>query len=466
MQAASVKHARFAGDLLTIGFAATVAMWGAAFFAHLPGHLADATRDALPHWLLLLIVAMIMLVAGFFASRLTARGWTGGLYAGLVTGTLNLLILGGILSSHASERFLLAALAWAPLSVVVAMACGTIGAVAARGPAHPAQPLEINWPAAFTLVAAGATLLLILVGGMVTGFEAGLDVPDWPNSFGYNMFLYPIVDMPGGVFFEHSHRLLGSLSGLTAVVLAVYLWRTDSRRWLRWLAVVVVLMVVAQGIMGGLRVTGRFTFSTARTDMAPSILLAMIHAVFGQVFFATLVATATTLSTRWMARTPPVARQSASVDRRLGIVVVAILLIQLITGATLRHIAGGVHLHVSLAVIALALVAVFAVRSWGVYEKEPVLPKLGLLVVAVAGVQLALGIAALVVIMFEAQGQSSPTVQALITTLHQTAGALLLAGTTSLLLWHYRPLASHSKSSAAELTPPAAGRDHSEASAP
>ena len=65
--------------------------------------------------------------------------------------------------------------------------------------------------------------MLISSGGLVTGFRAGMAVPDWPNTFGHNMFLFPFTKMTGGVFYEHAHRLLGSLVGLTALVLAILL---------------------------------------------------------------------------------------------------------------------------------------------------------------------------------------------------------------------------------------------------
>ena len=298
----------------------------------------------------------------------------------------------------------------------------------------------VNWPVGFTLVTAVAITLLISIGGMVTGYEAGLDVPDWPNSFGYNMFLYPIADMPGGVYFEHSHRLLGSLVGLTTVVLAVYLWRIEQRKAIRTLAIVAVAMVVVQGIMGGLRVTGYFTLSTDRANLAPSILLAMIHGVFGQIYFATLVILASLLTRKWTSDVAPAARPTVSWDQGVGWVAVVLLIAQLVTGAMVRHIYGGVVLHVGLAVIVLLLISVFAVRVWGLYVDVPPLPRLATALLAIAGVQLMFGIAALIAIMFEAQGQSSANVQVALTTVHQTFGAILLAMTGTLLLWHYRLL--------------------------
>ncbi|MCY3020921.1 MAG: COX15/CtaA family protein [Planctomycetota bacterium] len=126
---------------------------------------------------------------------------------------------------------------------------------------------ESGWPLAFTAVAACATFLLIFVGGLVTSLRAGLDVPDWPNSFGYLMFFYPLSRMSGGIYFEHSHRLLGTLVGLTTLVLVVYTLAREERRWLRLFALVALGLVVVQGTLGGLRVTGRLTLSASRRPM-------------------------------------------------------------------------------------------------------------------------------------------------------------------------------------------------------
>ncbi len=52
------------------------------------------------------------------------------------------------------------------------------------------------------------TFLLIGLGGLVTSHEAGMSVPDWPNTYGYNIrILFPLVkDWIGGIFYEHTHR--------------------------------------------------------------------------------------------------------------------------------------------------------------------------------------------------------------------------------------------------------------------
>src|SRR5689334_3772964 len=85
------------------------------------------------------------------------------------------------------------------------------------------------------LLTAAATFPLIFMGGLVTSHGAGMSVPDWPNSYGYNMFAFPISMWKGGIFFEHTHRLMGSVVGMLSIVLAACAWKMESRRWVRWL---------------------------------------------------------------------------------------------------------------------------------------------------------------------------------------------------------------------------------------
>src|ERR1700747_1353055 len=110
----------------------------------------------------------------------------------------------------------------------------------------------LHW---FAIISTISVLGLICSGGLVTSHEAGMAVPDWPNSFGYNMFLFPISRWVGGVFFEHTHRLIASLVGLLTIGLCIATWLIEDRRWVKWLAGVAGLAVIVQGVLGGLRVT-------------------------------------------------------------------------------------------------------------------------------------------------------------------------------------------------------------------
>src|SRR3954453_13049152 len=127
------------------------------------------------------------------------------------------------------------------------------------------------------LLTAIATFPLIFMGGLVTSHGAGMSVPDWPNSYGYNMFTFPpsiwLGRQAGGIFYEHSHRLMGSVVGMLSIALTIWAWKTEPRRWVRWLATGVLGAVVFQGVLGGLRVV------LVKLD------LAIVHACVAQAFF-------------------------------------------------------------------------------------------------------------------------------------------------------------------------------------
>src|SRR5437660_9332052 len=112
---------------------------------------------------------------------------------------------------------------------------------------------ENRWLSRYALLTASATLALICLGGLVTSHDAGMAVPDWPNTFGHNLFFFPISKWVGGIFYEHTHRLVASGVGILTAVLAVWLWLKESRRWLRWLGVLAFFAVALQGVLGGLR---------------------------------------------------------------------------------------------------------------------------------------------------------------------------------------------------------------------
>ena len=188
------------------------------------------------------------------------------------------------------------------------------------------------------MLTALATLALIGIGGLVTSHEAGMSVPDWPTTYGYNMFLFPINKWLGGIFYEHSHRLLASLVGLMTTVLAVWLWLKDSRQWMHWLGVAAFLLVVAQGVLGGLRVT-------LHMDS-----LGIYHATIAQLFFVLTCALALFTSRWWkgLERRPPARREENSADEHAvpeagaplrGLVLFTTILIfgQLIIAAAMRH---------------------------------------------------------------------------------------------------------------------------------
>jgi cytochrome c oxidase assembly protein subunit 15 len=180
-----------------------------------------------------------------------------------------------------------------------------------------------RWLHWFAVLTAIATFLLLGAGGLVTSHEAGMSVPDWPNSYGYNMFAFPISKWTGGIFYEHTHRLLASAVGLMTTILAVWIWIKDSRKWMKWLGVIAFFGVVVQGILGGLRVV------LIKAD------LGVIHGVVGQAFFVLMCALALFTGGFWH----KISEQKLNIPRSLRNLVLAttiLIFLQLILGATMR----------------------------------------------------------------------------------------------------------------------------------
>jgi cytochrome c oxidase assembly protein subunit 15 len=348
------------------------------------------------------------------------------------------------------------ALLWIPGSFLASIALSTLGASAGARRFDPARSPDRNWTNTFARVAVLATFLLLIVGGLVTSKRAGLAVVDWPNSYGYSMFLYPLARMTGGIYYEHAHRLFGTLVGLTTLVLAIHLQRADARPWLRRFALAALVVVIVQGLLGGLRVTGRFTMSQDPAETAPNLLLAVVHGVLAQVFFGMIVAIAVFTSTTWKSGRPAVARGSASTERSLSALLVPLLFVQIVLGAIQRHLAGGLHMHITLGVIVFLFAIAVGARLWGSYRDLPPLPRIGRALVIHVGAQIVFGVLAIVG-RGMAEGVSDPPAFSVIArTLHQAVGAALFALGVLAALWTRRlldPRAAVAREGALETAP-------------
>jgi heme a synthase len=206
------------------------------------------------------------------------------------------------------------------------------------------EPGHNRWLHRFAWFTSIATLLLICSGGMVTSKGVGLAVPDWPTTFGYNMFLFPVSKWVGGIFFEHTHRLIASTVGLLTIVLAVWIWRVDERRWLRNLGFAALGAVVVQGVLGGLRVT------LLKDEIG------IFHACLAQAFLGMLIVITLATSRLWQrmvgtargavreqrevpmaARRTPRRGVPTSSLARVAIATTLAIYLQLGLGATMRH---------------------------------------------------------------------------------------------------------------------------------
>lgn len=283
------------------------------------------------------------------------------------------------------------------------------------------------WPYRLALLTTVCTLPLLFVGGLVTSLGVGLAVPDWPTTFGYNMFLYPWSQMIGGIFYEHSHRLLGSAVGVLTILLTITLWTTERRPWMRWLGLIALLAVIVQGVLGGLRV------------VLLENLLALIHGGFAQAFFAFLAALTLLASAEWQSsdRQPHKTVPDAASVQRLSAITTVGIYIQIILGAVVRHTGSGAEVHILGAVLVAGIV--FWLVDWTVqsYAEHISITRSALLLRRLLLFQLVLG-------MFAYLGKYTPNgaflspYVVLLSTAHVVIGALMLATSVRLTLRFYR----------------------------
>ncbi len=258
-----------------------------------------------------------------------------------------------------------------------------------------------------TLVA--ASLLLIAAGGLVTSTGSGLAVPDWPNSYGYFMFSFPLSKMVGGIFYEHGHRLIASIVGIMTMVLAVWVSRVEPRQWVRRLGWSALAAVVMQGLLGGITVL--FFLPTP---------VSVSHAGLAPIFFTLVVAMAVFNSKGWINHYHRDERTSESVaaDRRLrslAVALPAIIYLQILAGATMRHTGAGLAIpdfplafgrivppmwdasiaihfaHRVGAVVAVLVVAAVAARVLKRHRDRGELVRPAVLLIAIVGIQVTLG---------------------------------------------------------------------------
>jgi cytochrome c oxidase assembly protein subunit 15 len=290
------------------------------------------------------------------------------------------------------------------------------------------------WPHRIAVTLACATLPLLFIGGLVTSLGAGLAVPDWPTTFGYNMFLYPWSKMIGGIFYEHSHRLVASFVGLLTVALALLLWFREKRTWMRWLGVGALGLVIAQGILGGLRV------------ILLQHTLAIIHACLAQAFFAFAVCLAVFTSSQWQSKPEQTPVADGGRLRRLCAVTTGLIYVQLIFGAVLRHTGERLDAHLLFAGLVALHIILVLLRVTRQHADQGILvrPASALAILLLA--QLMLGTVSYLG-KFTASLSLPPAALVGLTTLHLVTGALMLAASVVLSLRAYR-LSARPKSAA------------------
>ena len=288
-----------------------------------------------------------------------------------------------------------------------------------------------------------STLALVAAGGLVTTEGAGMAVPDWPKSFGYNMFALPLTQWVGGVLYEHSHRLIGSAVGALSLALTVVVWLRERRRGIQWLATAVLLAVIAQGVLGGLRV------------LLVSPHLAMVHAVMAQTFFGLTVALAVISSPRW--RSPGSSAPAArSLIWPIAPAATALVYVQMILGVITRHTRMATAEHITGAMLVF-LAAVFIVYETSRnHAGDRALVGTAWTMLALCMAQFATGLTALVMRADRLPDAPLTALQAAAPTAHVTLGALIFgAGIVLTLCAWKRRQPEHNRTPALAPTPSA-----------
>lgn len=433
----SVTHTTLAGHTrdsvigpsVAIGFFAATFLWSAWFITHLPW-LGLSQQVALPIMLGVWLGAFVF--GGTYVRH--SRAIVGAI-AGAVSAALGLLILFSMLSGKDPSG---APRQWPehlPLIVGGFLCTGLIsglvgvvgGGVFARANIDSSSEA---WLGRFAKVVVLVAAPLLFVGGLVTSTQSGMAVPDWPSSFGMNMFLYPLgTGVNPSIFLEHSHRLFGTLLGVASMVLAGWAaWKAPTP-FAKGLGIALFVLVVLQGLVG------------ARRVLDNDRLLAMLHGVSAQLVFAGLVTFAVHVSPGFrIARHTPVtgARRAKAITTST----MHALILQLVLGAAYRHFR---HDHILYSHALFAFLVTFggfmaAAVVWGLRDTRTnaPLPSSGLLPRA------ALAVAGSIVLQFllgwfafgfaGKQAQASGPLQALIRTVHQANGAVVLGAVTVLFV--------------------------------
>ncbi|MFO0861393.1 MAG: COX15/CtaA family protein [Phycisphaerales bacterium] len=444
--------------VFTVGFAASIALWGTWFLTHLPW-LGMREQVSLPT---IVVIWLSALTCGGYAIR--KAGSTIGettlstTFAGLLSSLTGLLVLGSKLTTRqvpegaeeATVTLVPAAgailLGFLLTGAILGLIGGVLGGAMAQ-PRHRAwsqEETDAAWLGRFAIVAAAAVFPLIVVGGLVTSTNSGMAVPDWPNTYGTNMFLYPLGPRAApSIFLEHSHRLFGSLIGLTAIALVVQVFLYSRNSFARKWAVAILLLVIVQGVLGGLRV------NKGHTDLAQDTkFYRILHGMLAQGVFCMFVVLAVHLNAPFQ-HVREAARRGAlefaahgvkpKLLRMLSTGALHATLLQILFGVMYRHTRSSHALwsHIGFSVVAVILVAAAGFAAARVRPADDriqrVLFHTGAVAVLLVGVQFLLGWVALLV--GGSMVEPKTPLEIVARTVHQANGALVLASVTVLYVW-------------------------------
>jgi cytochrome c oxidase assembly protein subunit 15 len=280
----------------------------------------------------------------------------------------------------------------------------------------------------FALLTICATFVLIIAGALVTSNQAGDSVPDWPLSFG--RWLIETNHFVANVRFEYSHRVIAGTVGTLTLILAVIAILRERRSWVRNLAIAAFLLVIAQAVIGGVRVH----FPTYKAEIA------IPHALIAQSFLSLLVGIAVFTSRQWRDTVASISDKTALSLRSLAPLTTGAMLIQLVLGAGFRHQAFGIMPHVFGAVFVAFFVFLTSTLTITRHSTEQYLQRPAMVAMGLVVVQIGLGISSYFARMAAVNDPQPLEPMISLTVAHVLTGALTLTAMVVLTLRIYRTL--------------------------
>ncbi len=273
----------------------------------------------------------------------------------------------------------------------------------------------------FAVFVVGWTVLLLVAGALVTSNDAALSVPDWPKSFG--TWTPPMV---GGVFYEHSHRVIAGVLGVLILLQAILIWAKEERRWLRWFGLIALAGVVVQAVLGGEVVIQLLRY-----------WLPVIHACFAQIMFAAVLSIAVFTSRWWITDRPQLEDRGSPSIHTVALLNATVIFLQVFLGAGFRHYEIPIWPHAAGSLVVLATVIWCAAVLRKRFGQSRELTKMRILLHSIFGLQFMLGLGAYWVRIKNGNAPPVPLTVSL-TVIHTVVGALLFAISVLLILLCYR----------------------------
>ena len=266
------------------------------------------------------------------------------------------------------------------------------------------------------------TILLLVAGALVTSNDAALAVPDWPTSYG--TFTPP---MYGGIFYEHSHRLVAGALGILLIIEAIVIWRYEERRWLRWFALAAVGGVIAQAILGGQVVIQLLHY-----------WLPVLHACFAQIMFGAILSLAVFTSRWWTGERPMLDDRGGMSIHAIVIVNAIVTFLQVFLGAGFRHQDMPIWPHLAGALVVLGVMIWTAAMLRRRFAASRELTFGRTLLHSMVGTQILLGGAAYWSRLVTQDAPQPMPVMVVLTVVHTVFGALVFASSILVVLMCYR----------------------------